>query len=57
MGLRNVRVDLNVCVSNYQFHVTESTPFRNLYIMYFILKTKHTLSLKFVPAQVRGNNH
>jgi hypothetical protein len=25
--------------------------------MYFILKTKYTLSLKFVPAQVRGNNH
>jgi hypothetical protein len=26
-------------------------------IMYFILKTKYTLSLKFVLSHVRGNNH
>jgi hypothetical protein len=25
--------------------------------MYFILKTKYTLSLTFLPAQVRGNNY
>ena len=25
--------------------------------MYFILKTKYTLSIEFVPAQVRSNNH
>ena len=25
--------------------------------MYFILKTKYTLSLKFVPTQVHGDNH
>jgi hypothetical protein len=25
--------------------------------MYFILNTKYTLSLKFVPAQVPGNNY
>jgi hypothetical protein len=35
--------------SNYQFQVI---PFRNMYIMYFVKKTKYTLSLKFVPAQV-----
>jgi hypothetical protein len=35
------------------FQVTEWTPFRNLCFMYFILKTKYTLSLKFVPAQVQ----
>jgi hypothetical protein len=47
------------CASSFIYNswfVTEWIPFRNLYIMYFILKTKYTLSLKFVPAQVRGNN-
>ena len=31
--------------------------FRNLYFMNFILMTKYTLSIEFVLAQVRGNNH
>jgi hypothetical protein len=28
-----------------------------MYFMYFILNTKYNLSLKFVPAQVRSNDH
>ena len=32
-------------------------PFKNLYFMYIISKSKSTFSLKFVTAQVRGNNH
>ena len=31
--------------------------FRNLYFMSLILKTKYTLSIEFVLAQVRSNNH
>jgi hypothetical protein len=31
--------------------------FRNLYFMNLILMTKYTLSIEFVLAQVRGNNH
>jgi hypothetical protein len=31
--------------------------FRNLYFMNLIVKTKYTLSIEFVLAQVRGNNH
>jgi hypothetical protein len=35
-------------------HVSELMTFRKLT---FILKIKYTLSIKFVQAQVRGNNH
>jgi hypothetical protein len=31
--------------------------FRNMYFTNLILKTKYTLSIEFVSAQVRGNNH
>jgi hypothetical protein len=54
--IRNVGVDCLYMQLHVLLVLTPSLNilFRNLY---FILKTKYTLSIEFVLAQVRGNNH
>ena len=53
-GLRNVGVNSSVCVLIIVEYLSRKPV---LYVHHFILNTKYTLSIKFVPAQVRGNNH
>ena len=59
IGLRNVGVNCSYMLAIVLLVLTRSLNilFRNLFFMHFISKTKYTLSIEFVLAQVRSNNH